>query len=43
MDATILTVALVSFFGLIVSWLALPSSAPRATTMTTTVTQGAPA
>ena len=31
MDATILTVALVSFFGLIVSWLALPASTPMAT------------
>jgi hypothetical protein len=41
MDATILTVALVSFFALIVSWLALPSSAPRPTMAT--VPQGATA
>jgi hypothetical protein len=41
MDATILTVALVSFFGLVVSWLALPASAPRATMAA--MTQGATA
>jgi hypothetical protein len=41
MDATILTVALISFFGLVASWLALPSGAPRAAMRT--VTQGAPA
>jgi hypothetical protein len=41
MDATILAVALISFFALVVSWIALPASAPRP--MLSTATQGATA
>jgi len=43
MDATILTASLISFFALVVSWVALPSSAPKPTMTRATVTQGATA